>query len=144
MSTIQVSRNGSQSFSARGARLHQPQQREERKIAIPKDRIELPDGTLITAATFHNLRSTAHQKFDGGVGGMSERVRQRIPKPEWTKLVTWMDVHRAQYGLKTAQNDNFIAVLIDHAASRTSGKVDDVLRSIMIDRTAEILLSTRQ
>ncbi|MBP9758034.1 MAG: hypothetical protein KBD06_05520 [Candidatus Pacebacteria bacterium] len=144
MSTTQVSRNGSQSFSARGARFHQPQLKEERKSAIPKDRIEMPNGTFITPAAFHNMRSASHQKFDRGVGGMSERVRQRIPRSQWAKLVVWMDTHRGHYGNKTTQNDNFLAVLIDHAATSIRGTAPAVLKRIMDEQSADILLTTRQ
>ena len=104
----------------------------------------MPDGTFITPATFHSMRSASHQKFTGGVGGMSERVRQKISRLEWGRLVAWMDSHRGNYGDKTRQNDNFLAVLLDHAAVQTKSTAGEVLNSIIQNRSASILLSTRQ
>ena len=141
MSTTQVARNGAQGFNGRGTRLNLPQLKEDRKSAVLKDQVLMPDGSFIPPALFHSIRSASHQQFDPiFLRGMAERMRRQIPKSQWDCLVAWMDNHRGSYRDKNKQNDNFLAALLVHAATQSKCTAGEVLNTIMQNGCASSLL----
>ncbi len=118
--------------------------REFRKEPLPnpESMVLMPDGHSIDAQTFHNLRSTSHQKMNGSLKGCAHLVKQNISKMEWTVLDEWMNTYRNRYRNPDRCNDNLMAVLLDYSGGRMKMQLgpEAALRLILQEETAKIML----
>ena len=145
-STNSLHRTTHRTLQGRGQRLRQPQIKEERKTAVPRDVVAMMDGTFCAMKGFHDLRSNAHKKLKDDFSGIAMRIRLAVAEHEgaWDTIMDWINTHRPKYGHVGHQNDTLIALALVYTANRFKRPVSDIVRDIMRTGSAKVLLPPTQ